>query len=63
MPERTETSVILSVIITIFILTDVLSEHLPLIIAVIPTGVFPVIVILRLFKAAVQAMIVLSRDA
>ena len=63
MPERTETSVILFVIIVIFILTDVLSEHLPFIVAVIPTGVFSVIVILSLFKAAAVAMIVLSRDA
>ena len=63
MPERTETSVILFVIIVNFILTDVLSKRLPLIVAVIPTGVFSVIVILSLFKAAVQAIIVLSRDA
>jgi len=63
MPERMEISVILGAIILILIVTDVLSAHLPLIFVCMPSGVFFFIVICKLFKAALHAKIVLSKDA
>ena len=63
MPERMEISVISGAIILILIVTDVLSAHLPLILVCMPSGVFSLIVIFKLFKAELHARIVLSNDA